>query len=78
MSNSQDNNFNKNNDEQHSPNSNNSPRSQGSSPFASPRSDNTASSPRFEQFIRGMRIPTTSNSESSNASFLTAGSHFCF
>ena len=40
-----------NNDEQQP-----SPRSPGSSPFASPRSD-IATSPRFEQFIKGMRIP---------------------
>ena len=47
-----------------------SPRSPGSSPFASPRSDVSNNSPRFEQFIKGMRIPTSNTTTPSADSFI--------
>jgi hypothetical protein len=42
-------------------NKNDESRSPGSSPFASPRTDKNdiPISPRFEEFIKGMRIPNT-------------------
>lgn len=50
--------------------------SPNTSPFNSPRSE-TANSPRFDHFMRGMRIPDAPNNpSSSSSSFLTAGIHF--
>jgi hypothetical protein len=64
---------NKNNeDKQQQRSGPNSPRSPGSSPFASPRSD-VSSSPRFEQFIKGMRIPASNTPTANNSDQFIAG-----